>query len=282
MNMKKLLLTLLTAVMTLSTVWAASPKRVLVNTAEEFIQALASDREIVVCNADGICLTPVIEQMAEAGQLRDYRAIPDDATHAPGVYYCHETDGMQLMLVGIKNLTLRSNADERRKIEVTPRYADVITFEDCQNISILSLYLGHTEEGYCSNGVLSFIGCRNILIKNSALYGCGTEGICLTGCHDFTMSDSEIFHCSYHIMHIFASHNCHFDHCAFYQNKEFEQVSIDDVSTRVVFDRCVFAKNKGTLFVLQDPKNVLLHHCIIDHDWDTGNGYKSYEDCIFY
>ncbi len=277
--MKRTLFTL-AAILCTAIVAFAGPKRILVNTPEEFIDALGSNREIVVCNVEGFLLTPTIEARIESGELKEF----DRSSRAKqdGVMYELETDGPQLILSGLKNLTIRTNSDERLHIEITPRYANVLTFISCENINLKNLYLGHTDEGYCTNGVVGFDDCRNITIDNCGLFGCGTEGIELRQSENFTMRSSEIFHCSYHIMHIFGSKNCKFLNCAFYNNKEYEQLSVDADSQEVLFDHCVFTKNKGTLFNISNTKAVKIRYCIIQHDGaDTGNGYECYEDCIF-
>lgn len=276
--MKRTLFTL--AVLCTALVAFAAPKRILVNTPEEFINALGSNREIVVCNKEGLLLTPVIETMIVEGKLKEFDRF--SRAKQDGVMYENESDGPQLIISGMKNLSIRTNTDERFKIEITPRYANVLTFISCENITFTNLQLGHTDEGYCTNGVLGFDDCKNIAINNCGLFGCGTEGIELRQSENFTMTNSEIFHCSYHIMHIFGSKNVKFLNCAFFNNKEYEQVNTDASCEGVLFDHCVFTKNKGKLFNIANNESVVIRHCIIQHDgFDTGNGYKSYEDCMF-
>lgn len=275
--MKRALFTL--AVLCMAIVALAAPKRIIVNTPEEFINALGSNREIVIGHEKGFLLTPTIEAMIESEQLKLF----DRSSHAKqdGVMYEMETDGPQLIISGLKNLSIRTNYDERLSLEITPRYANVLTFIGCENIKLTNLQLGHTEEGYCTNGVLGFDNCRNITIDNCGLFGCGTEGVELRHSENFTMTGSEIFHCSYHIMHIWDSKNVKFLNCAFYNNKEYEQVSVDLSSEDVLFDHCVFTKNIGTLFNIGNTDEVKIRRCIIQHDDRTGNGFKCYEDCIF-
>lgn len=275
--MKRALFTL--AVLCMAIVAHAAPKRIIVNTPEEFINALGSNREIVIGHEKGFLLTPTIEAMIESEQLKLF----DRSSHAKqdGVMYEMETDGPQLIISGLKNLSIRTNYDERLSLEITPRYANVLTFIGCENIKLTNLQLGHTEEGYCTNGVLGFDNCRNITIDNCGLFGCGTEGVELRHSENFTMTGSEIFHCSYHIMHIWDSKGVKFLNCAFYNNKEYEQVSVDLSSEDVLFDHCVFTKNIGTLFNIGNTDEVKIRRCIIQHDDRTGNGFKCYEDCIF-
>lgn len=276
--MKQSLLTL-AALLCTAIAALAAPKRILVNTPEEFINALGSNREIVVCSEEGILLTPTLTEMVENGKLKQF----DRWSRAKqeGILYEPDTDGPQLVLSGFKNLTITSNSDSRLSIEVTPRYVNVLTFISCENITLTNLYFGHTKEGTCSNGVLAFDDCHNISIKNCGLFGCGTEGIEMHQSENFTMTDSEIFHCSYHIMHILGSKNCKFINCAFYENRQYDQVTINADCENILFDHCVFTKNQGCLFTIGTPEQVKLRRCIIQHDDDEGNAGESDENSIF-
>lgn len=276
--MKRTLISLI-AILCVSLTASAAQKRILVSTAEEFINALGSNREIVVINEEGLLLTPAIQNMADRGKLKKFDRW--SRARQEGVMYEPDTDGPQLIIAGFKNLTICGNSPERERIEVTPRYVNVLTFISCEDIALEDLYLGHTDEGYCSNGVVGFDDCHNVRIKNCGLFGCGTEGIELRQSSEFTMTDSEIFHCSYYIMHLFGSKNCTFQNCAFYNNKEFEQVSVDADCENVLYDHCVFTGNEGTLFNFYNNRNVLLRRCIIQHAGEMGNGLESFENCIF-
>lgn len=259
----------------------AAQKRIMVNTAEEFIKALGSNREVVVCNEDGLLLTPAIERMARNKELKMFDYSTDGLQ--TGIMYDQDTDGIGLYISGIKNLTITSNVKgDRRSIEVTPRYVNVLTFVNCENIKLTDLLLGHTKDGYCSNGVVGFSKCKDISIDNCGLFGCGTEGVELRESSHFTMTDSEIFRCSYYIMHIIGSSDVNFTNCVFYENREFEQVTVTSSCTDVVFDHCVFTDNKGTLFNLHDQSNVKLRRCVISHGDNISNSpIECDEDCIW-
>lgn len=248
----------------IASVAIAAKKQIRVSTAEEFINAIGDNREIIVCNPEGILLTPVISEMLEAKKLKYF----DYETRAlqVGIFGDYETDGPQLVISGIKGLTITSETSDRCAIEVTPRYAYVLSFISCQDITFKNLLLGHTREGFCSNGVLGFDDCTNVRIENCGLYGCGTEGILARKTNNLFMTDSEIFECSYSILHLYGCNKCEFKNCYFYENKEYDLVGVDDGCTEILFNHCSFAGNKGTLFNFFDPSNVRLLNCLIQHD----------------
>lgn len=241
----------------------AAPKQVRVSTAEEFINALGDNREIIVCAEDGLLLTQALSDMIEARKIKEF----DRQTRAKqvGVFYDTETDGPTIVISGYKNITIRSDVQDRRAIEVTPRYAYVLEFISCENLTFTNLLLGHTREGYCSNGVLGFDDCKNITITNCGLYGCGTEGIVARQCQNLQMTGSEIYECSYSIMHLFTCTDCTFTNCYFYKNKEYDLVGVSDSCEKIVFDNCTFAGNKGLLFNFDRQDNVKLNRCLIQH-----------------
>ena len=107
-------------------------------------------------------------------------------------------DGFELVLHNVENLTLRGTDKSETVIVTVPRYANVIKFISCQNLSVSNLTAGHTTEpGQCSGGVISLEACTDGLIDACGLYGCGTVGIQAYNCSGLKVTDSEIYECSY-------------------------------------------------------------------------------------
>lgn len=248
----------------ITSVATVAKKQIRVTTAQEFINAIGDNREIIICNPEGLILTPAISEMLETKKLKQF----DYETRARqvGIFGDYETDGPQLVISGIKGLTITSATSDRSTIEVMPRYTYVLSFISCQDITFKNLLLGHTYEGVCSNGVLGFDDCTNIRIENCGLYGCGTEGILARKTNNLLMTDSEIFGCSYSILHLYGCNKCEFKNCYFYENKEYDLVGVDDGCTEILFNRCSFVGNKGILFNFSDPSCVRLLNCLIQHD----------------
>lgn len=82
-------------------------------------------------------------------------------------------------------------------LSCVPRYADVLTFENCSNIYVTHITLGHTQEpGSCMGGVLHFQNCQSVLAEDCDLYGCGTLGVIGDSCMDMQIINSLIHDCS--------------------------------------------------------------------------------------
>ena len=109
-------------------------------------------------------------------------------------------DGPELVIFGVDNMTIES-ADGLRSghsITATPRYANVLRFENCTNIRLAGFTAGHTPEpGFCSGGVLRFDNCDYVTVENCGLYGCGVLGIWAVSCGDITARGCEIYECSW-------------------------------------------------------------------------------------
>jgi len=74
----------------------------------------------------------------------------------------------------------------------------VFSFENCDNLALSRLTLGHTLNGDCSGSVLGFRHCAGVELSQMDLYGCGTYGIeAREGSGDIQVYDSTIRDCSY-------------------------------------------------------------------------------------
>lgn len=156
---------------------------VTVTTADEFLAAIAPDTEIIV-DAE------LIDWSKAAGY-----------GEATGEYYYWEDpfDGPQLVITGVSNLTVRGAGEDHTAhvLSAVPRYAYVLTFENCANIHVKGLTAGHTEEpGYCCGGVLAFRNSQDILVEDCGLFGCGTIGVMGNSCKNMQIVGNDIYDCS--------------------------------------------------------------------------------------
>ncbi len=160
-----------------------SQTTVHVSTADEFLAALDNNVELVVDSA-----------------LIDFSTATGYGTDKGEHYYWNEEfDGPSLYLTDLENFTLRGNSDDRTAatLSCVPRYAYVLTFQNCANILVTGLTLGHTKEpGYCAGGVVAFRNCQDALIENCGLYGCGTWGVLGDCSLRLQIINNEIYECS--------------------------------------------------------------------------------------
>ncbi len=159
-------------------------KEVRVKTVDEFIQALAPDTCIIL-----------------EGELFDFSQASGYGTSKGDYYYWVENyDGPGLVICNLSNLTIKAEGEDRKAhtLSAVPRYADVLTFENCSAITVSGFTAGHTvEQGDCTGGVLLFRNSEDILVENCGLYGCGTEGVNGEYSKNIQVVNSEIYECSY-------------------------------------------------------------------------------------
>ena len=154
-----------------------------VSTVDEFLAAIGPERTILL----------------EKG-LFDLSTASDYGSVGGQYYFWHEEyDGPELIIDGVTGLTIKAAADDPKAttISAVPRYADVLEFHNCDNISLIGFTAGHTKEpGSCSGGVLYFQDCGGISVDACHLYGCGILGVQTQNCSSFQARDCEIYECS--------------------------------------------------------------------------------------
>ena len=156
---------------------------VTVTTADAFLAAIASNTEIIVD-------APLIDWSTATGYGT-----------AAGAHYRWEDpfDGPELIISGVSNLTIRgAGADHTVNVlSAVPRYANVLSFENCSNIMVKGLTVGHVEEpGSCIGGVLKFRNCQDLLVEDCGLFGCGTIGVIGESSKNMQIINNDIYECS--------------------------------------------------------------------------------------
>ena len=247
-----------------------------VSTALDFIKALKPNRTVIVQGI--INLSDVLENDYLCEQL-GIKAYDDDLEPKSTLLRREEYDGHMLIINKVKNLTIKG--EDGAAIIVSPRYAYPLSFQKCKGIKLFNFTAGHTDEGYCSGGVLQFELCQNIEIERCDLFGCGIEGITAVGTSNLVCKKSIIRDCSYSIMELRNCANMTFEDCDFFRCREFTMVSILNC-TNTNFTRCRISQNEGTLFGL-DNSEITLNECEIHHIGKIGNiNLKKYPTTKFY
>ena len=156
---------------------------VTVTNADEFLAAIAPNTEIVI-DAETI----------DFSTAKDYGGGPKQHYRWEDNY-----DGPALVIAGADNLTIRSKDGKTKNhtISAVPRYANVLTFINCDNLVLSGFTAGHTKEpGVCMGGVLMFQNCEFISVDNCGLFGCGILGVEAQGCTGITLRKCDIYECS--------------------------------------------------------------------------------------
>ena len=108
----------------------------------------------------------------------------------------------------------------KSKLLAFERNATVLIFTNSFNVELNNLTIGHTEEPNqnCEEGVLKFIDCQNIKIKNCKLFGSGTYGLTVSNVRNLLFNSSSITECTNRILSLANSLNIKFIDSKFYNN----------------------------------------------------------------
>ena len=236
-----------------------------VYTAEQFLNALGSNRNVLVAKDTEINLTPMLDNQS-LFRTRYKMWMPDASN---GISDGRETviseevfDGRQLTLVNMKQLVIEGERNSR--IVVEPRYAFCLRFVDCNQCTVSNLTIGHTDAGYCEGGVIGMKrGWRNV-VTDCDLYGCGTYGLDLEGTNSFSLYSSKIHDCTYGIMQLRNCEAVHSTHCDFLNNKEYALIDSQGC-VGTVFEDCRFFANWGDALLFSFDREFYLLGCAVYH-----------------
>ncbi|MCY6353719.1 right-handed parallel beta-helix repeat-containing protein [Clostridium sp. ZS2-4] len=200
----------------------------------------------------------------------DYNLLEPKVMDNKYIHYEEVFDGHQLVIKNVNNLTIKGEDESKVNLLIDPRYANVLTFRDCNNVNISNIIAGHyPDKGECTGGVFVFNNSKNISIDNSVLFGCGTEGVNLDNVENFTFDNSTIKDCSYGIMTLMNCKNIKFTNSKFHDNRQFDLITISN-GKYVEFNKCEIYNNKTGefdyyLFNVDIYSNVTVNNCNI-HD----------------
>ncbi len=216
--------------------WLWLESTVYVSTAEDLMAAIGPGRQIF--------LYPGTYNLS--GWVSDVLADSDGDTGNPYVKLELVNDGFEVVIVGVRNLSIETGGFLREgtaEIVAEPRYANVLTFLDCDRVLLTDLVLGHTpERGSCTGGVLRFADCGNAALSGLDLYGCGTYGIIAERCESIQTVDSVIRDCSYGILSLTQVADAGFGGCVFRDCSGYDMIGLRDGSG-VFFQSCAFLNN---------------------------------------
>lgn len=256
-NMKNFVL-LTIAFLMVTFLISAQTKVITVNNADEFINAIGSDRTIQLSGN-----TLYLSNVSPSTKGTNYK-------------FEQVNDGYELSIFGVNNLKIVGLGEKPVKILTKPTYGNVVSFSNCTNISIENVDAGHgPEKGVCSGGVFRIINSNNFFINSSIMYGCGTEGIYADNVSNLKCTNSTIRSCSNSIMSLYNCNEIEFNKCTFNDNSNYDQININNC-INVKFQSCVIENNQTiygenafsdpSLFNVNQSMSVVLKDCVIQNN----------------
>jgi len=180
-------------------------------------------------------------------------------------------DGVEIVIRRVEDLSIYGDNENLTEIVIDPRYGQVLNFEECHNISLSGLTMGHTEIGECNGNVLDFYGCRNINLSAMDLYGCGVYGIgCFDGTGELYAYGSTIRDCSSGALQIGNGNGrFEFHNCMLTGSEGFDCYEPTPYS-ELAFYECVFGDNETSYYMFHD--DVYTEDCV----WSENYIYPEY------
>lgn len=106
-------------------------------------------------------------------------------------------DGFQLVISGVQDLTIQGAGRDATRIQTDPRFADVLKFENCGNLTLQGFTAGHTEQAEgCEGDVIALGDCQNVLLEDLGIFGCGFIGVNANQCQELDIRTCDIYSCS--------------------------------------------------------------------------------------
>ena len=245
-----------------------------VRTARELIEALRSNVHINVITNDMLRMTDAIDELIEEGKLKRYDVNLDPSTQA-GIYWDEVYDGNTIHIVGLKNVVIEGVPEDGGFLLAIPRYADVLSFEGCENIVIKNLTLGHEETGNCEGDVLKVCDCDNVTIEECRLFGCGVNGMYIYLSSKIAVKNTDIYGCSDRGADMYYAKNVSFDHCEIFNNGT--GIYVDPYCTNISFNHCKLQDIKGQMFLCYAPVDI--RNSKIEHHHDDIKDNVNFTNC---
>ena len=229
--------------------WLYREAQVYASDPESLLKAIGSGHELHL--SPGVYnLTEWIDTMAEAlvepeSDLELAAALGEGVELSPFVKLERVLDGYEVVIHDVRNLSIvagPSFTPGTVEIVVEPRYATVLTFENCDKVFLSDLIVGHTpEQGYCTGGVLCFRDCGRVALSGMDLYGCGTYGIEGERVDSIQTVDSVIRECSYGLLVLRQVRDAGFGGVRFHDCTGFDMLNLRESSAS--FQACEFINN---------------------------------------
>jgi len=223
-----------------------------VSTAEELLGAISPNATITL----------------EAGQYDVSTLFGLESPYIQWKYDSYDLNEKTLVISGVNNLTLQAAPGAEVEIVTPWRFAEVLSFSNCSDISLIGIKAGHTVTGdyECDEGVVSFNNCTNITVENCYFYGCGSVGINMSHCRGVSIKDTIITDCSRAALIIDNSKDIEFSNCRLIDNRAYQYVVCIDNSA-IIFIDCKISGNKR------------LGDCVIEIDFFGGSSNVLFDSC---
>ncbi len=221
---------------------AVEIKTINVKTTREFLEAIGSNRTIVI-EQNMTDLTAELTKMVKEGKVKEKGIVEPIQPEENGcISATAMEEGYSLNIVSVENFTIdwADNANGVCSIQVDPSDANVMGFYHCKNVTLKHLGMEHKKQDGCTGDVVYIFGSNNISLISCSLNGCGVIGVDAVKSKDINVTKTGIFDCSAYGARIKDCENVAFSECSITDIgvKEFDLYDSKNISV----SKCEFEK----------------------------------------
>ncbi len=234
--------------------WLYRDAQVYVDSVEELMDAIGPGRDIHLAPGTYDLTSWINEKVGDSPDWDNPYVILEE------VY-----DGYEAQIHDLRNTEFSSSTGDPKsvKIVVEPRYADVLSFYNCDNIMLRGLTLGHSpKKGSCAGSVVYMKDCGELWINDCDLYGCGTFGIEAEDSVGVYTADTVIRDCSEGLVQFNNVVMSHFFRCTL-KNTEGGTLIFSN-GTWTLFEECDFRNLSGNPVYVEEDGQVSFINCTME------------------
>jgi len=165
---------------------------------------------------------------------------------------CPEIGDTQFRISDLENVVIEGAGKNGAKLVVDNSYEDVMQIENCKNIVLRNLTLGHdVEPGSCTGDVVELSKCNGVVVDNCKLFGCGVVGFSSYLSQNIKVMSTDIYECSEKAVALYNSSNVIFLESVFRDCPHAIGDYGEDENHSVTFTDCIFSNIQWGFFEVE-------------------------------
>ena len=134
------------------------------------------------------------------------------------------------------------------EFSISEAYNPVFSFDGGRYITLRGITAGHNvEPGYCSGSVLNFKYADHVSVDKCSLYGSGTYGVETMYTGNISVTDTDIYECTYGLVSMSDGYGAEFKNCTMRDSSDLSMLYIHGMED-TLFEGCTFSNNRADAY----------------------------------